>query len=65
MDLDTLTPEQIDTLEHLSDEVRKGHPVSFMDGLTVVDYQMALKEQRKADRKWWQFWTWNFTLEVK
>ena len=56
MNLAELTPEQIDDLEYLSDEVRKGHPVSMMDGLVVIAYQDALKKERRANKKWWQFW---------
>ena len=56
MNLSELTPEQVEELEHLSDEIRKGHPVGIMDGMVVIEYQNALKKQRLANKKWWQFW---------
>ena len=58
MNLAELTPEEIEELEHISDEIRKGHPVSFMDGLAAIGYQTALEEQRKGNRRWWEFWKW-------
>jgi len=33
-------------LEELSDSVRKGIPINFIDALAVIDYQEKLREQR-------------------
>lgn len=47
-------------LEVLSDEVRKGHPVTFIEALRVIEYQETLKEERLSwpwwKRVWYKIW---------
>ena len=35
-------------LESLSDKVRKGEPVSFLEAIAVINYQMELRRDREA-----------------
>ena len=37
-----------DMLEHLSDKVRKGEPVSFLEAIAVINYQEQLRHERDA-----------------
>ncbi len=34
-------------LEMLSDKVRKGEPIGFLEAITVIEYQERLKQERK------------------
>lgn len=50
-------------LEELSDEVRKGIPISFAEALEVVEYQEMLRQKREKEREksfWLRFkhWFW-------
>jgi hypothetical protein len=38
-------------LELISEEIRSGIPVSFMDALAAIDYQDEIKREREAN-KW-------------
>jgi len=40
-----------DRLERLSDEVRKGHPIDFLETLEVIEYQNIIKDTRQLS--WW------------
>lgn len=46
-----------DRLEYLSDEVRKGHPVSISEALEVIEYQNKLKANKKQSL-WKRFLNW-------
>ena len=52
MDLELLAEENVNELEKLSDDVRRGIPIDFNDALMVIRYQEALR----LTKKWWQFW---------
>ncbi len=52
MNIKELTKKEIRILEVLSDNVRKGIPVGFMEALAVINYQ----EDLKSAKKWWEFW---------
>ena len=38
-----------ETLEALSDKVRKGEPIGFLEALAVVNYQENLRREREAN----------------
>ena len=38
-----------ETLEALSDKVRKGEPIGFLEALAVIDYQEDMRRQREAN----------------
>lgn len=38
-----------DTLEALSDKVRKGEPIGFFEAIAVVNYQENLRREREAN----------------
>ena len=38
-----------ETLEALSDKVRKGEPIGFLDAIAVINYQENLRRQREAN----------------
>ncbi len=48
MDINQLSPEQVDALEEASDKVRRGEPISMNLALLVIQYQDA-KRSRPAD----------------
>ena len=35
-------------LEELSDKVRKGEPIGFLEAIAVINYQKALKTERES-----------------
>lgn len=39
-----------ESLELLSDRVRKGEPIGFLEAIAVIDYQTQLKVERNARR---------------
>jgi hypothetical protein len=49
-----------ETLEFLSDKVRKGEPISFLQAVAVINYQEQLRQEREANsllgrlRSWWR-----------
>ena len=42
MNIENLSKKEVKTLKLLSDNVRRGIPVSFIDALVVIDYQGRL-----------------------
>lgn len=52
IDLNKLGKDDKNELEKISDDIRQGIPVSFIDGILAIEYQEALK----LKRWWWQFW---------
>ena len=38
-----------ETLEALSDKVRKGEPVDFLAAIAVINYQETLRREREAN----------------
>lgn len=38
-----------ETLEALSDKVRKGEPVGFLEAIAVINYQENLRREREAN----------------
>lgn len=38
-----------ETMEWLSDKVRKGEPVSFLEAIAVINYQETLRREREAN----------------
>jgi len=52
MNLKDLNKEEIKYLDQISDNIRKGVPVSMSEGLMAIDYQTAIKQRKR----WWQFW---------
>ncbi len=48
MNVNQLSPEQVDALEEASDKVRRGEPISMDLALLVIQYQKA-KQSRPAD----------------
>jgi len=42
-----------ETLEALSDKVRKGEPISFLEAIAVINYQEHLRRER-AEQPWWK-----------
>jgi hypothetical protein len=38
-----------ETLEALSDKVRKGEPIGFLEAIAVVNYQENLRREREAN----------------
>ena len=36
-------------LEELSDKVRRGEPIGFLEALAVIDYQENLRQAREAN----------------
>lgn len=53
-----------DRLERLSDDVRSGIPVGFVDALEVIDYQEGLRMRGYDER--WRKWNWRaqFVLDA-
>lgn len=51
---------QDEALEALSDKVRKGEPIGFLEALAVIEYQTRLRKEREATtwraklKRWWQ-----------
>lgn len=45
-------------LELLSDQVRMGVPISFMEALEVVEYQTELQKERDQKNIWKRFIKW-------
>ena len=44
-----MTAMRDETLEALSDKVRKGEPVGFLEGIAVINYQENLRREREAN----------------
>lgn len=45
-------------LEELSEKVRKGEPIDFLDAIAVINYQGQMKAHRKANTRWARFKRW-------
>ena len=54
--LEKLTEDQKLLLEELSDKTRQGIPISFLDAITVINYQTLLRMKRKKKWNWLKFW---------
>ena len=46
--LDIPVMQRDPALEELSDKVRKGEPIGFLEAIAVINYQEALKTEREA-----------------
>ena len=46
--LDITVMQRDPALEELSDKVRKGEPIGFLEAIAVINYQEALKTEREA-----------------
>ena len=44
-----MTTLRDETLEALSDKVRKGEPVDFLEAIAVINYQENLRREREAN----------------
>ncbi len=49
MDINQLSPEEVEALEEASDKVRRGEPIDMGLALLVIEYQEA-KKSRPADQ---------------
>ena len=54
-----------DLLEELSDKVRKGEPIGFLEAIAVIDYQKLLKEEREYNKLHNRFKRWFKSLDEK
>ena len=45
-------------LEEISDKIRKGEPVGMFEALEAIDYQEALRAERKRNTLWARFVRW-------
>ena len=45
-------------LEELSDKIRKGEPVRMIEAIAVINYQAALRAERKRNTLWARFIRW-------
>ena len=49
---DCPAPIRVDpALEVLSDKVRSGEPIGFLEAIAVINYQEQLRAEREADRR--------------
>ena len=50
---------QIDPfLEEISDKIRKGEPVSFIQAVAAINYQGQLRYEREYNRWWRRLFRW-------
>jgi len=45
-------------LEELSDKIRAGEPVGMLEAIAAIDYQEALRAERKLNTLWGRFVRW-------
>lgn len=50
--------ERNEILEQLSDKIRKGEPVSFIEAIACINYQQAWQAHRKANTRWERLKRW-------
>jgi len=61
--LGTAQPKEINVeidarLEELSDKIRAGEPVGMLEAIAAIDYQEALRAERKLNTLWGRFVRW-------
>lgn len=45
-------------LEAISDKIRKGEPVGFLEAVAAINYQFQLRAEREANRWHKRLWRW-------
>lgn len=45
--------ERIEELEVISDKIRRGEPVGYLEAIAAINYQGQLRAERDAN-KWWR-----------
>jgi hypothetical protein len=53
--------QQDKRLEAVSDKIRKGEPVGIFEAIEAIDYQEALRNERKQQTPWAKFCRWIHT----
>lgn len=50
--------ERCEQLEIISDKIRKGEPVGFLEAIAAINYQGQLRAEREANRWYKRLWRW-------
>ena len=48
-------------LEKISDKIRSGIPVDFLEAIAAINYQEQLRAEREANKWYRRLWRWAFT----